>query len=131
MRVLIVDDQALIRSLLTTLLSCDAHLHLVGDSRDGLEALQVAADQRPDVVLMDLDMPRMDGVTATTKLRRLLPDTHVIIFTDVASTPTKAAARQAGACQVLTKTARAVQILSAVRTCGAGDHPAGGGTLPT
>ena len=130
-RVLIVDDQGPTRSLLATLLSADPQVHLVGDCSDGLDALRVAADQRPDVVLMDLDMPGMDGVTTTARLRPVLPDTHVIIYTSTLSALAHVAALRAGACQVLTKDASPVQILSAVHACGTSAHPAGRGTQPT
>lgn len=80
-RVLIADDQTLFRSGLARLLSEDPRISLVGEAADGLEAVKQAAALKPDVVLMDLKMPGMDGVEATAKIVAEQPDTKVLILT--------------------------------------------------
>lgn len=127
-RVLVVDDHEWARVRLSALLAQAAGVLVVGGCRDGAEAV-ARVDQQPadviDVVLMDLNMPGMDGVTATGGLRQVLPRAHVIVVTGTTSPAGHAAALRAGACQVLAKDASAAQVLAAVHSCGAGDHPSG------
>ena len=80
-RVLLVDDQTLFRAGLRTLLSTRPEIEVVGDAENGQIALERAAATRPDVVLMDLKMPVLDGVAATRKLRVLLPQCQVVALT--------------------------------------------------
>src|SRR5271169_1686703 len=80
-KVLLADDQALFREGLRTLLSVHADLEVVGEVGNGQEALQVAAAQHPDVVLMDVQMPVLDGVAATRRLRAEQPAARVILLT--------------------------------------------------
>ena len=80
-RVLIVDDHSMVRQGLRIFLEMDAELAIVGEAEDGATAVQLARRLRPDVVLMDLLMPIMDGVTATSAIRSSLPDTRVITLT--------------------------------------------------
>ncbi len=80
-RVLLVDDQTLFRAGLRTLLSTRPELEVVGEAGDGLDALAVAAQVRPDVVLMDLKMPKLDGVAATRRLRVQLPSAQIVALT--------------------------------------------------
>ncbi len=80
-RVMLVDDHAVVRSGLSAFLLAFDDLELVGDAADGVEALNLASRVRPDVVLMDLVMPRMDGATATRAIREKFPDTQVIALT--------------------------------------------------
>ena len=80
-RILLVDDQALFREALHTLLSVQADFEVVGEAANGEEALRIATYLRPNVVLMDLRMPVLDGVTATSRLRELIPECRVIILT--------------------------------------------------
>lgn len=80
-RVLVVDDHRAVRSALTAFLLAYDDLELVGEATDGLEALQLCEHQQPDVILMDLLMPRMDGASATRAIRTLYPQTQVLILT--------------------------------------------------
>jgi DNA-binding NarL/FixJ family response regulator len=80
-RVLLVDDQQIVRQGLETILKYAPGIEVVGQASDGEEALALARDLKPDVVLMDLKMPRLGGIPATRKICAELPDTHVIILT--------------------------------------------------
>jgi DNA-binding NarL/FixJ family response regulator len=80
-RVLLVDDQQIVRQGLATILKYAPGIEVVGQASDGEEALALARDLKPDVVLMDLKMPRLGGIPATRKICAELPDTHVIILT--------------------------------------------------
>ena len=80
-RVLLVDDQALFREGLRTLLSVQPAFEVVDEASNGEEAIQLALDLHPDVILMDLRMPVMDGVIATRRLHSLLPQSRVIVLT--------------------------------------------------
>src|SRR3989442_13613176 len=80
-RVLIVDDHSVVREGLHMFLSRDPDLTIVGEAADGAEAVRLARELRPDVVLMDLLMPVMDGITATAAIPNALPETEVIALT--------------------------------------------------
>jgi DNA-binding NarL/FixJ family response regulator len=80
-RVLIADDQALVRLGFRKLLESEPGLQVVGDAADGLEAIQLARRLRPDVVLMDIRMPRLDGLAATRQVLDLATGTRVLILT--------------------------------------------------
>ena len=82
-RVLIVDDHSVVREGLRMLLARDPDLEVVGEAADGAEALEQARQMRPDVVVMDLLMPVMDGIAATQAIRRALPETEVLALTSV------------------------------------------------
>lgn len=80
-RVLVVDDQRLMRDGIASLLSIQAGIEVVGQAANGLEAVEQASQLRPDVILMDVRMPQMDGVTATAEVRRLLPACKILMLT--------------------------------------------------
>ena len=120
-RVLIADDQALIREGLEMLLGLSAGIEVVGMATDGEEALRLVAERRPDVVLMDLRMPRCDGVEATRRLVRDHPRTHVVVLTTYADDESIFGALEAGAMGYLTKDAGAREIQEAIRTVHAGE----------
>ncbi|MFN0147915.1 MAG: response regulator transcription factor, partial [Dehalococcoidia bacterium] len=82
-RLLIADDHAVVRQGLRMFLALDPEFEVVGEARDGAEALKLSRDLSPDVVLMDLLMPVMDGITAIGHIRRELPDVEVIALTSV------------------------------------------------
>jgi DNA-binding NarL/FixJ family response regulator len=119
-RVLIADDQRVVRDGLNMLVSLIDDVEIVGLASDGTEAVQLAEEHRPDVILMDLRMPGVDGATATAQVRERLPGTQVLVLTTYADEAAILAALRAGALGYLTKDASAEQIEAAVRAVHAG-----------
>jgi DNA-binding NarL/FixJ family response regulator len=119
-RVLIVDDQKVVREGLVSLIGLLPGITVVGAAIDGDDAVRQAVALRPDVVLMDLNMPRCNGVEATERLRRLQPDTAVVVLTTYSDDAWVFAALQAGARGFLTKDAGADEILRAITDVAAG-----------
>jgi NarL family two-component system response regulator LiaR len=120
-RILIADDHAVVRQGLRTFLSLDPEIEIVGEAEDGAEAVRLAHEARPDVVLMDLLMPEMDGIAATQIIRRELPDTEVIALTSVLEDASVIAAVRAGAIGYLLKDTRAQELRRAIRAAAAGE----------
>lgn len=120
-RVLIVDDQALFREALTALLSVRPQIDVVGQAGDGIEAVALAAQHRPDVVLMDLRMPVLDGVGATRRIRAELPGTQVIALSTFDDDTEVFAALRAGAIGYLLKDVSAERLLEAVEVAARGE----------
>jgi DNA-binding NarL/FixJ family response regulator len=120
-RVLVVDDQTVVREGLVMLLGLSAGVVVVAAAADGDEAVRLAHQYRPDVVLMDLRMPRTDGVAATRRILAELPGTHVIVLTTYADDESVFAALEAGARGYLTKDATAAEIQRAIQTVQAGE----------
>ncbi len=113
-RVLLADDQRLVRESLGTMLGLLDGIELVGSAADGAEAVALATELRPDVVLMDLRMPGVDGIEATRMLRERLPDAGVIALTTYADDESVLAALRAGARGYLTKDASSEDIRAAI-----------------
>jgi NarL family two-component system response regulator LiaR len=105
-RVLIADDHSVVRQGLRAFLEGDRGIELVGEARDGSEALKMAQRLRPDVILMDLMMPVMDGIAATTAVRRELPQTEVLALTSVLEDAAVVGAVRAGAIGTCSKVLR-------------------------
>jgi DNA-binding NarL/FixJ family response regulator len=120
-RVLLADDQRVIREGLATLLGLLPDVEVVGTAADGEEALELAAELTPDVVLMDLRMPRCDGVEATRRLRDLDTDSKVIVLTTYADDQSVVDALRAGARGYLTKDAGAEEIQQAIAAVARGE----------
>jgi DNA-binding NarL/FixJ family response regulator len=120
LRVLVADDQTTVREGLVTLLGLAPGIQVVGAAADGAEAIALTADLHPDVVLMDLSMPVVDGVTATARIRAEHPDTQVVVLTTFADDTNILAALHAGALGYLTKDAGRAQITRALHTAAAG-----------
>ena len=116
-RVLVVDDQELVRAGLRTILESAGDMRVVGEAADGAAAVDAATSLRPDVVLMDIRMPRMDGVEATRRLR----DSRVVILTTFDHDDYVIEALRAGASGFLVKDAPADELLRAMRVVAAGD----------
>jgi len=119
-RVVVVDDQAAVREGLVVMLDLLDDVEVVGEAADGAEAGTVVEATRPDVVLMDLRMPRRDGVEATALIRAAHPSTQVVVLTTYAEDEHILTALRAGALGYLTKDAGRVQIAQAVRAAAAG-----------
>jgi DNA-binding NarL/FixJ family response regulator len=119
-RVLVVDDQAAVREGLATLLDLAPGIEVVGTARDGAEAVQLVAEQRPAVVLMDLHMPGTDGIQATEQITREHPGVRVVVLTTYADDTSIQNALRAGALGYLTKDADRVQIARAVQAAAGG-----------
>ena len=123
-RVLVVDDHEMVRTTLSELLSDEDDLTVVGECEDGSQVVEAASRLRPDVVLMDLSMPVMDGVEATQALRAAHPGSRVVVLTAEGSAA-KARVEAAGAHALVPKGVRAAALLSCLRTvrCGCGRCP--------
>lgn len=122
-RVLIVDDHHLVRAGLITLLEAASDIQVAGEAADGQQALEVAAATRPDVVLMDLSMPVMDGVSATRLLLTELPETRVVALTSFSDRQRVTDILTAGATGYVLKDSRPDDLLAAVRAAADGHVP--------
>jgi NarL family two-component system response regulator LiaR len=120
-RVLVVDDHAVVREGLRTFLSLQDGIDVVGEAGDGREAVAVAERERPDVVLMDLVMPRLDGVQAMRELRSRVPRARVIVLTSFLDDDRLLPAIRAGAAGYLLKNVEPSELARAVRAADAGE----------
>ncbi len=120
-RVLVVDDQALILRGMTLMLSVQSDMEVVGQASDGVEAVEMAEHLHPDVVLMDLHMPRKGGVAATREITRSLPLTHVLVLTTLDAEEMVFDAVRAGAHAYLLKDASEDEVLETVRAVHRGE----------
>jgi len=112
--VLVVDDHALFAEALMLTLAIDERIEVVGCASSGAEAIALTAALRPDVVLMDVHMPNVDGIEATRRIRRLSPCPEVMMLTAETSAETKRYALAAGASQYVTKDTPARLLIEAV-----------------
>ena len=119
-RVLIADDHSVVRQGLRMFLALDPELEIVGEAANGAEAVHRARALQPDVVLMDLLMPGVDGITATGEIRRLLPDTEVLALTSVLEDASVVGAVQAGAIGYLLKDTQADELCRAIKAAAKG-----------
>jgi DNA-binding NarL/FixJ family response regulator len=119
-RVLLVDDDPLVRAGLQMILSSAEEIEVVGEAADGAEAVATVEAHRPDVVLMDIRMPGVDGIAATTALRRLAQPPHVIVLTTFQADEHVLSALRAGADGFLLKDTEPSEIVRAVRLVAAG-----------
>jgi DNA-binding NarL/FixJ family response regulator len=120
-RVLVVDDQELVRTGFVKLLESDAEVRVVGEASDGLEAVEAAARTRPDVVLMDIRMPNLDGLEATRRICAKAEPPRVLVLTTYDLDEYVFEALKAGAGGFLLKDAPADQLLAAIRVIAAGE----------
>ncbi len=119
-RILIADDHMVVRQGLRMFLSLDPDLEIVGEAADGAEAVRKAHELKPDVVLMDLLMPVMDGITAIGAIRRELPDTEVLALTSVLEDASVIGAVKAGAIGYMLKDTHADELCRAIKAAAAG-----------
>ena len=122
-RVLLVDDQDLVRAGLRMLIDSACDMVVAGEARDGSSALRLANDTAPDVVLMDIRMPVMDGITATRLLLEQRPVTKVVVLTTFGDDEYLYPALAAGASGFLTKDSEPGQLLDAIRRASDGENP--------
>ena len=119
-RVLVVDDHSVVREGLRMFLARDPDLEVVGEAADGADAVEQARHMRPDVVIMDLLMPVMDGIAATRVIRRELPETEVLALTSVLESASVVEAIRAGAIGYLLKDTQAFELRKAIKAAAAG-----------
>ena len=122
-RILVVDDQAFMRVAIKAILATDPSLEVVGEAQDGREATQRCRELRPDLVLMDVWMPRMDGIEATRRLKAEFPETSVLILTVHADHRLLMDAVKAGAAGYVLKGEHTDHVLAAVRAVLNGETP--------
>ena len=122
-RILLVDDQHLIRAGLRMLCEAEHDLEVVGEAENGREAVALAERLSPDVVVMDLRMPGVDGITATGRILAARPATRVMVLTTFGDDDHLYPALTAGACGFLLKDAPPAELLSGIRRAAAGDSP--------
>ena len=125
-RILIAEDHPIVREGLRTLISSEAGMEIVGESVDGVEAVLQARALQPDVVLMDLVMPRQDGLTAIAEIKKENPDIRILVLTSFAEEDKVFPAIKAGALGYLLKDSSPQQLLEAIRAVYRGEpslHP--------
>ena len=121
-RILIVDDHKIVRLGLAALFATESDLLPVGEAENGTQAVKLALETKPDVILLDLLMPQKDGVEATREIHSLLPDAKVLILTSYGTSNDVALALEAGASGALMKTADDAQIVSVIRKLASGER---------
>jgi NarL family two-component system response regulator LiaR len=114
-RILIADDHAVVREGLRALIGSEPGMELVGEAEDGVEAVLMARSLRPDLILMDLVMPRQDGIAAIGEIREELPDVRILVLTSFAEDEQVFSAIKAGALGYLLKNTTPRRLLSAIR----------------
>ena len=118
--VLIVDDHSVVRMGMNALLSAEADLHVVGNAKNGLEAIAQARTLQPNVIVMDMEMPRKDGIDATAEIIAEQPDAKILIITSFSTTDRIAKAIKAGALGAIMKNADDSEMVAAIRAVGRG-----------
>src|SRR6266545_6139908 len=121
-RLLLVDDQPGTRRGLRMRLALEPDLVVVGEAADGAAAIPLARDLSPDVVIMDVEMPVMDGIRATSQLREIAPKTSVVILSLYDDPATRARANEAGAVAFVAKQCMEEPLLSAIRQAATNGH---------
>lgn len=121
-RVLLADDHLVVRMGLAAIISFEKDLKLVGEASDGEEAVRKAAELRPDVIVMDLMMPLLDGASATERIRAANPGAKVLVLTTFGGSEEMKRALEAGAAGALVKGAQKKDLLSAIRRIAAGER---------
>jgi DNA-binding NarL/FixJ family response regulator len=120
-RIVVADDHPIVRAGIIGLLEAESGLEVVGEAADGAEAVAVAASERPDLVLMDLRMPHLDGAAATARILAEVPGTRVLVLTTYETDDHILAAIEAGASGYLLKAAPQAEIVAGIRAVAAGE----------
>ena len=121
-KILIADDHMIVRLGLAALFSHEKDMQVLGEAEDGLQAVYMAQKLHPDVIVMDLMMPGLDGVGATRKIKELSPDTRILILTSYSTSDGIAHALDADADGAVLKTSDDASMLTAIRTIAAGER---------
>ena len=119
-KILIADDHLIVRTGLAALLSTEKDLEVVGQAKNGIEAVRETARLQPDVVIMDLMMPKMSGVEATAEITRTVPEARVVLLTTFGTSDGIAHALEAGAKGAILKNADNAELVKAIRTVARG-----------
>lgn len=114
-RLALVDDQAIVRQGLRMRLLLEADMTVVGEASNGAEALTLVQQLHPDVVLMDIEMPEMDGISATSALQGLAPQSAIVMLSIYVDSATRARAKQAGAVAFVEKHSSTEELLKVIR----------------
>ena len=125
-RIVVVDDQNVVRDGVVTMLSFQADMEVVGEAQNGIQAIEIAKRSKPDVVLLDMAMPLLDGLSTIPKIKELLPDVRILILTSFAESNLVYQAIKAGALGYLLKDATRKQLLQSIRDVAEGKailHP--------
>lgn len=120
-RVMVVDDHTIVRDGIQSLLSLTPDIEVVGEAVNGREALEIAQKLLPDVIIMDISMPIMDGIEATRRLHKELPEVKVIILTQYEDSEHVFPIIEAGACGFISKIAASSELISGIRSVHRGD----------
>ena len=120
-RILVVDDHAMLREGMRTLLEQEKDFELVGEAADGEEAVRLAQEIKPDVIIMDIVMPRLNGLEATKKIKQMLPATAILILSAYSDINYIIGLLEAGACGYLLKSSPGKDVVKAIRAVRAGE----------
>ena len=125
-RILVVDDESVVREGVVAILSYQTDIEVVAEAKNGLEALELAQKTKPDVVLLDMVMPKQDGLATIPKLKEIVPEAKILVLTSFAEADRVYQTIKAGALGYLLKDATRVQLLQAIRDVANGQasiHP--------
>jgi|SRR5215471_2946130 len=115
-RILLVDDYKLWRSTVRSILEATRKFRIVGEASDGVEAIEMAATLLPDVVLLDIGLPKLNGIEAATKIRKTCPESKIIFFTQEQDSDVRSAALATGAAAYLVKSRAACELLQTLES---------------
>lgn len=125
-RILVVDDETVVREGVVAILSYQSDLEVVGEASDGISAVEIARRTKPDVILLDMVMPKQDGLATIPQLKEIVPDARILVVTSFAESDRVYQTIKAGAIGYLLKDATRVQLLQAIRDVARGQasiHP--------
>lgn len=125
-RIVVVDDQNVVRDGVVTMLSFQADMEVVGEAQNGIQAIEIAKQSKPDVVLLDMSMPLLDGLSTIPKIKELLPNVRILVLTSFAESDLVYQAIKAGALGYLLKDATRLQLIQSIRDVASGKafiHP--------
>jgi NarL family two-component system response regulator LiaR len=120
-RILVVEDQNVVREGLVAILNYQTDIEVVGEAEDGIRAVEVAKKTRPDVILLDMVMPRQDGLTTIPKLKLAVPESKILVLSSFAESDKVFQAIKAGAMGYMLKDSTRVQVLQAIRDIASGE----------